>query len=892
MNIKNTNKIRRIFKAVVLLSIAFTVMSTGLPMAAQKTVDQQIIIKENLKEDENGGRSDSDNNGFIDAYEQELAEMFCPSLILHSGDQGVSPEPVEYMFTNTWDNPCYWISSYEFLQPTVYGGELDPPVYIEGDDYSFIDSWWERDHGPRHLCDPTCNSLGFYQWLRHFDYAGPNSNCQKISEGYYDQPAGWYDAYENGNSWARPGSYYDNTVYAHLFTHNNEYIIQYWFFYPFNDFVNNHEGDWEHINVVITSQDPATAQIDRAIYYFHHYYYIAYTTQVENPEIFDCYVIDGTHPVVFTGGYAYCEVEILGWGITSGEGNGSHGSYPICGTWPEVSPEEGWGLLPAIDETVDGQGYWIPHSAIIDNEITDRDGVFIIKGTEDYNYQQNPEMSWLKANIIWGYPYVKSMGTEVTIPVGYDITNCGNRAPCGPAYNDGWEVVDWDVGDANGKSGWARYDSLPNGYSHVSDAEWVLQPSVITNLDNGERFSDIQSAIDDDDTLAGQRIFVPHGIYNEHIRIDKSITLIGQKKQTTIIDGGGNGDVLMVSAADVTVTGFTIRNSGNDWYRGIGLNSDRALITDNIITDNAVGIVIVGWYNTLTENTITNNDEYGIYILPPEPPFMGANYNQIYHNNFIDNTVNALDDSYPGYGYHNTNYWDNGYPSGGNYWDDFDEYGHSPYGIHDDFWGLNQNQPGVDGIMDKPGGGLNCYYVGYNKDNYSYAHQNGWDAVALTNERLGGLNTCPKPTCRYCTIYQYLLVTMKEPNGHPLIGIPTDQFAFTVTPTSDTEWYGTFSPTITFDHTNGGLYYFNITGGTSIVGNLTIQTTVQGQELNSVLLPCKTVDYNRDGTVALADFTIFSQDFGKTRWRSDFSWDGSVTLADFTMFAGHYGHHH
>jgi hypothetical protein len=681
-------------------------------------------------------------------------------------------------------------------------------------------------------------------------------------------------------------------VYAHLFTHNNEYIIQYWFFYPFNDFVNNHEGDWEHINVVITSQDPATAQIDRVIYYFHFYYYIAYTTQVENPETFDCYVIDGTHPVVFVGGYAYCEVEILGWGITSGEGSGSHGSYPVCGTWPAVSPEQAWGILPAIDETVDRHGYWIPNSAIIDNDITDRDGVFIIKGPEDYNYQQNPEMSWLQANIIWGYPYVKSMGTEVTIPIGYDITDCGNRPPCGPAYNNGWEVVDWNIPPANGIDGLARYYSLPDGYSHTSDAEWVLQPSMITNLDNGERFSTIQNAIDDEDTIAGQRIFVPQGLYNEHITIDKSITLIGQKKQTTILDGGGSGDVLMISASEVTVTGFTIRHSGTDWCRGIGLNSNYALITGNLITDNAVGIVIVGWYNTISDNTITNNDEYGIYIISPEPPFPGSNYNHIYHNNFIANNVNALDDYYPGYGYYNTNYWDNGYPDGGNYWDDFDEYGHSPYGTYDEYWGVTQNQPGADGIMDKPGGGLNCYYVGYNQDNYSYAHKNGWDAVALTNEWLGGLITCPKSTCRYCTIYQYLLVTMKQPDGQPLIGIPPNQFTFTVTPNSDAHWYGTFAPAITFDHTTGGLYYFNITGGTSIVGNLTIRTTVQGQELNSVLLPCKTPDYNVDGTVAVADFTVFAQDWGTYRWRSDYTWDGPVTLADFAMFAGHYGHHH
>jgi hypothetical protein len=33
-----------------------------------------------------------------------------------------------------------------------------------------------------------------------------------------------------------------------------EFVIQYWFFYPFNDGPNNHEGDWEHINVRVSTE--------------------------------------------------------------------------------------------------------------------------------------------------------------------------------------------------------------------------------------------------------------------------------------------------------------------------------------------------------------------------------------------------------------------------------------------------------------------------------------------------------------------------------------------------------------------------------------------------------------------------------------------------------------
>ena len=45
------------------------------------------------------------------------------------------------------------------------------------------------------------------------------------------------------------------TQYAHMFWLNRargELVIQYWFFYPFNEWLNHHEGDWEHVNVVVS----------------------------------------------------------------------------------------------------------------------------------------------------------------------------------------------------------------------------------------------------------------------------------------------------------------------------------------------------------------------------------------------------------------------------------------------------------------------------------------------------------------------------------------------------------------------------------------------------------------------------------------------------------------
>ncbi len=54
----------------------------------------------------------------------------------------------------------------------------------------------------------------------------------------------------------------DPTVYAHVATEPDapgKLSLQYWFFYPFNDFNNTHEGDWEMIQLVFDAADARDA---------------------------------------------------------------------------------------------------------------------------------------------------------------------------------------------------------------------------------------------------------------------------------------------------------------------------------------------------------------------------------------------------------------------------------------------------------------------------------------------------------------------------------------------------------------------------------------------------------------------------------------------------------
>jgi len=107
-------------------------------------------------------------------------------------------------------------------------------------------------------------------------------------------------------------------------------------------------------------------------------------------------------------------------------------------------------------------------------------------------------------------------------------------------------------------------------------------------------YTKIQDAIDnasDGDTVF---VFDDSSPYMENIVVDTSITLWGEEKNTTIIDGGHQGHGVNISADNVTVRGFTIQNcDGNEsgLEAGIVVSSKCNQIMDNILVDNLCGIM-------------------------------------------------------------------------------------------------------------------------------------------------------------------------------------------------------------------------------------------------------------------------------------------------------------
>ena len=173
--------------------------------------------------------------------------------------------------------------------------------------------------------------------------------------------------------------------------------------------------------------------------------------------------------------------------------------------------------------------------------------------------------------------------------------------------------------------------------------------------DGPQNYSKIQDAVDN--ASDGYTIFVYNGTYYENVLVNKTVNLVGENRETTIIDGSDGDYVVFIIADGVTLTGFTIQNSHingtnidasdssiinnifrENGYLGISLkNSDKAIISDNLIINNERGLCLCHT-NENTEifcNSIEDNHYCGIYI------YRSCN-NNAYKNDIMNNQCGII----------------------------------------------------------------------------------------------------------------------------------------------------------------------------------------------------------------------------------------------------------
>ena len=169
----------------------------------------------------------------------------------------------------------------------------------------------------------------------------------------------------------------------------------------------------------------------------------------------------------------------------------------------------------------------------------------------------------------------------------------------------------------------------------------------VRNLNTGKTYSRIQEAINAPETLDGHEIFVASGIYYEHVTVSKSLSLIGEDCNTTIIDGNGNDRVVYVTADNVEVRNFTIQNGT------IGLwldNSHNSKIIDNTLQDGSYGIRLHNSRNSeVTGNNICGYTSFAVEIKASGNSTLRNNsmvenkYNFGVNGNSLSDFVNDID---------------------------------------------------------------------------------------------------------------------------------------------------------------------------------------------------------------------------------------------------------
>jgi len=331
---------------------------------------------------------------------------------------------------------------------------------------------------------------------------------------YLDFPGGspeeWEDIYEDPHTkrlrpymrdWAK--------VYLHPFiyeagpaeaTERYELVLQYWFFYPTNDGGNNHVGDWEHLNVIVSPRDrvtrllsgaeitaildgtladtsgPSQLVIRRLDYYLHNN--VAQLTYAA-PNAYapredweadvrvrpeeragesdvwgriryrafwdDAETIVNTHPVVFIGADNKGTDQVLA--KPGGANRDSHGSYPFPGLYMDVGPG---GAAEGLDIHFDHRTYHAasPEARRRRWELWGRGGVVRMDHAERVEIIPDGERV---IDLVMAEPAARAEWAWLVLPLrwGYPaiqspfagiVSNAetGNLAPVGPAHSSGW----------------------------------------------------------------------------------------------------------------------------------------------------------------------------------------------------------------------------------------------------------------------------------------------------------------------------------------------------------------------------------------------------------------------------------------------------------------------
>jgi len=200
----------------------------------------------------------------------------------------------------------------------------------------------------------------------------------------------------------------------------------------------------------------------------------------------------------------------------------------------------------------------------------------------------------------------------------------------------------------------------------------TIKSTNIKNFQNGVRIDSSSHNTISENNISGNTyeailIYVPS---SEESSSNNTI------RRNNVIGNGGGIELFSVYYSTIS------ENNISSNYRGIGVGwSLYNFVFRNNVTNNTDGVIFGhSWDCLIYDNRIMRNSHHGMV-------FQASCGSRIYHNDVIDNVVQVYVIQTPPI----WNVWDDGYPSGGNYWSDYtgidvnsDGIGDIPYTIDAD----------------------------------------------------------------------------------------------------------------------------------------------------------------------------------------------------------------
>jgi len=183
-------------------------------------------------------------------------------------------------------------------------------------------------------------------------------------------------------------------------------------------------------------------------------------------------------------------------------------------------------------------------------------------------------------------------------------------------------------------------DNADNNSNNNHNNETKIKPDKIYvdddfNMNSSgwkiDHFDNIEEGIEN--VSESGTVYISNGEYFENLLINKSIKIIGEDKEKTIINGNRNGNVISISNPSCSIEKINISNSGSN--SGIKIYSNNNNISNIVFYNNYYGV----WIDRKTQNSVTNNVFFGNDIAIK---LSGASDSKVSNNKIYSNKLEGI----------------------------------------------------------------------------------------------------------------------------------------------------------------------------------------------------------------------------------------------------------